>query len=125
MPARTTVEAFCAQVEAGDYVGAIERYYADDASTRENVAAPTQGKALLIDKERKVMASYERIVARQVTPFVIEGDRVVCHWRFEFIPANGPIRTLEEVALQTWRGEQLLTEEFFYNPKQMAPQTAI
>jgi hypothetical protein len=27
---------------------------------------------------------------------------------------------MEEMALQTWRGEQLVEERFFYDPKQMA-----
>ena len=38
MPSRPTVEAFVKLVEAGDYVGAIEQFYAPDASTRENDA---------------------------------------------------------------------------------------
>jgi hypothetical protein len=33
MPSGQTVEAFVALVEAGDYVGAIENFYAPDAST--------------------------------------------------------------------------------------------
>ena len=39
MPSRQTVEAFVALVEAGDFVGAIEQFYAPDAATRENTAA--------------------------------------------------------------------------------------
>ena len=35
MPSRATVEAFASLVEAGDYVGAIEQFYAPDASTRD------------------------------------------------------------------------------------------
>jgi hypothetical protein len=27
---------------------------------------------------------------------------------------------LEEIAWQTWRGDQLIEERFFYDPKQMA-----
>ena len=40
MPSRQTVEAFVALVEAGDFVGAIEQFYAPDAATRENTARP-------------------------------------------------------------------------------------
>ena len=36
MPDRHIVEAFAAAVESNDHVGAIERFYAPDASTREN-----------------------------------------------------------------------------------------
>jgi hypothetical protein len=27
---------------------------------------------------------------------------------------------MEEVAVQTWRGEELIEERFFYDPRQMA-----
>ena len=30
------------------------------------------------------------------------------------------VRVLEEFAWQSWRGEQLIKERFFYDPKQMA-----
>ena len=38
MPSRPTVEAFVKLVEAGDYVGAIEQFYAADASTAVRLA---------------------------------------------------------------------------------------
>jgi hypothetical protein len=34
--------------------------------------------------------------------------------------AAASAQQLEEIAWQTWRGEQLLEERFFYDPKQMA-----
>ena len=57
MPNRQTIEAFVALVEAGDYVGAIEQFYAPEASTRENTADPVVGREVLMVKERGVMAS--------------------------------------------------------------------
>ena len=41
-------------------------------------------------------------------------------WKFTFTRADGSVRTLEEIAWQTWRGEQLIEERFFYDPRQMA-----
>jgi hypothetical protein len=40
-------------------------------------------------------------------------------WRFEFTGKDGSIRTMEEVAWQTRRGEQLIEERFFFDPQQM------
>jgi SnoaL-like domain len=120
MPSRKTVEAFVALVEAGDYVGAIEQYYAPDASTRENTAEPVVGRDALMAKERGVMAAFRKIEAFRIGPSLIEGDIVAARWKFTFTGTNGSVRTLEEVAWQTWRGEQLMEERFFYDPKQMA-----
>jgi hypothetical protein len=60
MPSRATVDAFVALVESGDYVGAIEQFYATDASTRENNGAPRVGRDHLMAIERHVMAATSR-----------------------------------------------------------------
>ncbi len=120
MPSRQIVEAFVALVEAGDYVGAIEQYYAPDASTRENTAEPVTGRDKLMAKERGVMAAFEKIEAQRIGPSLIDGDTVAARWKFTFTGANGSVRVLEEIAWQTWRGDQLIEERFFYDPKQMA-----
>jgi hypothetical protein len=33
---------------------------------------------------------------------------------------DGSSRTLAEIAWQTWRGDRLIEELFFYHPRQMA-----
>ena len=123
MPSRATIEACAKMVESNDHVGAIEKFYAADASTRENMAPPTVGKDVLIAKEAKVLASVKSVKTTRLSPILIEGDTVVFHWRFEFFPENGPVRAMEELALQTWRGEELIEERFFYDPRQMQPAT--
>ena len=124
MPSRSTVESFVALVEAGDYVGAIEQFYVADASTRENNGAPRVGRDTLIAMERGVMMAHRKIEARRLAPALIEGDNVAIAWRFEFTTPEDATRTLEEIAWQTWRGEQLVEERFFYDPRQMAATTA-
>ena len=120
MPSQKTFEAFASLVEAGDYVGAIEQFYAPDASTRENTRAPVIGRDTLMARERGVMAAFRKIEAARIGPSLIDGDTVVARWKFTFTGADGAVRTLEEIAWQTWRGEQLLEEHFFYDPNQMA-----
>jgi hypothetical protein len=119
MPSRATVDAFVALVESGDYVGAIEQFYAADASTRENNGAPRVGRDHLMAIERHVMAAHKQIEARRLAPVLIDADTVAIVWRFEFTTQQDTMRTMEEVAWQKWRGEQLLEEQFFYDPQQM------
>lgn len=119
MPSPATVESFIATVEAGDYVGAIERYYAPDASMRENLGEPRVGRDLLVAGERKAMARVDRIVGQRQGAPLIAGDHVAIRWRFEFVVAGAAVSTLDEIAWQTWQGEQILEETFFYDPSQL------
>ena len=119
MPNANTVEQFVALVESGDYVGAIERFYTEDASMQENNDPPRVGRAMLAQGERQVMAAFKSIAARKVGPVLIDGDRVGIRWVFAFTPLDGARRTLDEVAWQRWHGERIVEEKFFYDPRQM------
>lgn len=119
MPSRQTVEAFAALLEAGDFVAAIEQHYAPDAATYENNALPVVGRDKLAAKERGVLAAFREVKAVRIGPSLIEGDNVATRWTFSFTNAEGVTRTLEEVAWQTWRGDTLIEERFFYDPRQL------
>ena len=120
MPDRHVVEAFAAAVESNDHVGAIERFYAPDASTRENQNEPRTGRDALAAREAAVLASVAKVETKRLSPIFISGDHSAIHWRFEFTPkGNGPARVMEEIAVQTWRGNELIEERFFYDPGQM------
>ncbi|QAU48672.1 nuclear transport factor 2 family protein [Bradyrhizobium guangzhouense] len=119
MPSRDVVEAFARRLEAGEFVEAIEQYYTPDAATYENNAAPTVGRDKLIAKERGVLAASKEVKAVRVGPSLIDGDNVASRWVFSFTNAEGVTRTLEEIAWQTWQGDKLIEERFFYDPKQM------
>jgi len=120
MPDRHVVEAFAAAVESNDHVAAIERFYAPDASTRENQNEPRRGRAALAAREAAVLASVAKVETTRLSPIFISGDHSAIHWRFEFTPkGDGPAKVMEEIAVQTWRGNELIEEQFFYDPAQM------
>jgi hypothetical protein len=119
MPDRQIVEAFTAAVESNDHVGAIERFYAPDASTRENQSEPRKGRDVLVAREAATLARFAKVETMRLSPIFISGDHSAIHWRFEFTPANGPSKVMEEVAVQTWRGNEVIAEQFFYDPAQM------
>ncbi|CAN7335547.1 nuclear transport factor 2 family protein [Phenylobacterium sp. LjRoot164] len=120
MPERTTVDAFTAQVLSGDHVGAIRDWYHDDASMQENQGEPRVGRDLLMDGETRTLARVERVETELLAPPLVDGDTVVIRWRFTFVPHEGPSKAMEEVAWQTWRGDRIARETFFYDPRQMA-----
>jgi hypothetical protein len=120
MPNRSTVEAFAATVEGNDHVGAILKFYAPDARTQENNNAPRIGRDLLADRERQVLAAAAGVETTRLGPIFVEGDHSAICWRFVFTGKDGKVRAMEEMAWQTWRGEELIEERFFYDPRQMA-----
>jgi SnoaL-like domain len=120
MPSCEIVEAFAKRLEDGDFVGAIEHFYAPDAATHENQAEPMVGRDKLAAKERGVLAAFKEVKAVRIGPSLIEGNNVATRWRFSFTNPEGVTRTLEEIAWQTWRGDELIEERFFYDPKQLA-----
>lgn len=119
MPSREIVEAFAQRLEAGDFVGAIEQFCTPDAVTYENNVAPTVGRDNLVAKERAVLAASSEVKAVRIGPSLIEGDHVATRWSFSFTNAQGIVRTLDEIAWQTWRGEEIVEERFYYDPKQL------
>jgi hypothetical protein len=119
MPSRDIVEEFAKRLENGDFIGAIEDYCTPDAVTYENNTAPTVGRDALVAKERGVLAMSKEVKAVRIGPSLIEGDQVATRWTFSFTNAEGVTRTLEEIAWQTWRGDQIVEERFFYDPKQL------
>jgi hypothetical protein len=44
---------------------------------------------------------------------LIDGDHVVVHWVFDFTGQDDKTRRIPELALQTWRGDRIQTEQFF------------
>jgi|SRR5579871_463321 len=118
MPSPTTLQAFAATVEANDHVGAILKFYASDARTQENDGPPRVGREALADRERAVLASVAGVKTTRLGPILAHGDHSAICWRFEFTGKDGKVRSMEEVAWQTWRGEELVEERFFFDPQQ-------
>ena len=121
MPSRERVAALIALVEQGKFVEAIQEFYTEDASMQENSAPPRVGRDKLVEHERGVMAAHKEIRALPVESFLIDGERVVIRWVFEFTRHDGTRFRMDELALQRWRGDRIVEERFYYDPVQLRP----
>jgi ketosteroid isomerase-like protein len=119
MPSRERVQAFIAMVEAGEYLEAIREFYTEDASMQENGEPPRTGRDRLIDHEWRMLSAHQEARTLPGSSFVLEGDRVVIQWTFEFTRRDGKRFRMEELALQRWRGDRIAEERFFYDPEQL------
>ena len=54
--------------------------------------------------------------------FFINEDKVVIRWKFRFNWKNDTYSEIEELVYQTWEGEQIKSEHFFFDPSQMIPK---
>ena len=121
MPSREPVDALISMVEQGKFVEAIQEFYAEDASMQENNAPPRVGRDKLVEHERGVMAAHKEIRALPVESFLVDGDRVVIRWVFEFTRHDATRFRMDELAYQRWEGDRIAEEKFFYDPAQLAP----
>ena len=121
MPSPETLQRFIARVEQNAHAEALQEFYPDGASMRENQAAPRVGRDRLVANERQVLARAGRVRSTCVQPVFVSGDRVVIRWIFEFDWKNGTSTRIEELAYQRWEGERIAEEQFFYDPAQLAP----
>jgi len=124
MPTRERVQALIDLVERGRYVEALQSFYHDDASMQENLDPPRHGLDTLIKGERRVMAAHRDIRTRPVRTVLLDGDRVVINWIFDFLDHEGRAFTLDELAFQLWRGERIIEERFYHDPAQRGRRTA-
>jgi hypothetical protein len=119
MPSRATVDAFIARVLSEDHVGAIRDWYCDDAWMQENQAPPREGgREALMAQEAATLARVDGVATELVGGPLIDGERVAIRWRFTFQLKGGGTMSMEEVAWQTWRGDKIAEETFFYDPTQ-------
>ena len=124
MPTRERVQALIDLVEGGRFIEALESFYHQDASMQENLDPPRHGLDTLIQGERRVTATHREVRVRPVQLVLLEGDRVVINWIFDFIDGEGRAFTLDELAVQLWRGERIIEERFYYDPGQLGRRTA-
>ena len=121
MPSLETLERFIARVEQNGHVEAIQEFYTENASMRENQAAPRVGREVLVANERQVLSRAESVQSTCVRPVFVRGDLVVIRWIFQFKWKNGSSTRMEELAYQRWEGERVAEEQFFYDPSQFTP----
>jgi hypothetical protein len=121
MPSPETLERFVARVEQNAHAEAVEEFYTETASMRENHEPPRVGRALHVANERKVLARARSVRSQCVRPVFINGNHVVIRWIFEFEWLDGTLTRMEELAHQRWEGERIAEEQFFYDPAQRVP----
>jgi SnoaL-like domain len=122
MPSAETLERFVARVEANQHVEAVEEFYAENSSMRENQAAPRIGRDAHIANERRFLSRLKSLTSKCVRPIFVNEDLVVIRWNFTFESHDGTFVAMDELTYQRWEGERIVEETFFFDPAQRVPK---
>jgi ketosteroid isomerase-like protein len=119
MPSRQHVQDFIAHVEAGKNIEAIMRFYADDVVMQESNGAATAGKQANLERERAFFGAIT-VHEQRALSVAVDGDRVTINWLFEYTDAERKRWRMDELAYQTWRGDRIVHERFYYDSAALA-----
>lgn len=115
MPTQQRVLELIAYVQRGDFPEAIERFYDEHVVMRENLSAPTVGRAANVERERQFKSSIATLHESKAKDVLIDGDRVVINWILDFTGTDGKRIRLDQLALQRWQGDRIVEERFVYD----------
>jgi len=101
-------------VEQGQMLEAMNRYYAENVAMQENVSPPSVGFAENYAREEAFYGSLQALNFNLVS-VVVEGDRAVINWVFDYTTADGTSYRMDEIAIQTWRDGKIVHERYIYD----------
>lgn len=109
------VAAFIDAVVNGDHVQAIIDFYHSDASMQENCEQPRVGRHMLVAHEQAALERLSKMETHEPKTVLIDENMVVINWIFDATDKGGITRRLNEIALQKWSGDRILSERFIYD----------
>jgi ketosteroid isomerase-like protein len=115
MPSRERVRDLVAYVERGRILEAIDEFYADDVVMQDNHAPPTVGKAANREREQAFAALIAEVHENRAAAVLVDGDRAVINWRFDFTGTDGTRYRFDQLAFQSWKGDRIVNERFYYD----------
>jgi ketosteroid isomerase-like protein len=119
MSIKPQVLALITLVENGKMLDAMTTYYAENVAMQENVSAPTVGFAENYAREAAFYGSLKALKFNLVS-VVVEGDRAVINWVFDYTTADGKQYRMDEIAVQTWRNGKIVHERYIYDTASLA-----
>ena len=106
-------------VENGRMLEAITKYYGENVAMQENVSPPTVGFAENYARESAFYGSL-RSAKFTLASVVIDGDRAVINWVFDYTTSDGQRYRMDEIAVQTWRDGKIVHERYVYDTASLA-----
>jgi hypothetical protein len=109
-------------VEENAHVEAVEEFYTENSSMRENQDEPRVGRDKHIENEHRFLARLKSLTSKCIRPIFVNGDFVVIRWNFTLEFHDGSVVHMDELTYQRWEGERMAEETFFFDPAQRVPK---
>lgn len=120
MTIRARVEDLIRYALEGKRIEALETFYHDDVVMQENNEPPRIGLEVSLERQRQAMALSMEVHDFKAVSVLVDGNRAAIEWHAEWTMPDGLRVRVEEIALQTWKGDRIIHERFFYDTKPLA-----
>jgi SnoaL-like polyketide cyclase len=99
-----------------------ERFYDENVVVQENLEAPRVGRALSIERQKRMNANVKEIHDFQIGSVLVDGDKSVVEMHLEATTKDGYRIRIEELGMQTWNNGKIVHERYFYDPSSFQGQ---
>ena len=92
-----------------------ERFYDENVVVQENLEAPRVGRALSIERQKRMNANVKEIHNFHIGSVLVDGDKSVVEMHIEATTQDGYRIHIEELGMQTWKNGKIIHERYFYD----------
>ena len=101
-------------VAEGRALEAMDEFYAENVSMRENSEAPTVGRDANIEREKAFLNSVKEWRCYEVISSAAAGDVTFTETVMEFITQLGEHVTMEQATRARWENGRIVDERFYH-----------
>lgn len=98
---------------AGDILGGLDRFYADDATFQEGNGELTRGKQVHRKKLEKFFDSLEKFNGATLHSAAVGENVTMTEWTFDMDQKDGTHILWNEVLVRTWRDGKIVGERYY------------
>ncbi len=99
----------------GRILDAMNEFYADNVSMRENTKPATAGLEANIEREKAFLATVKSWKGYNVKSIAVGDGVTVIESVMEFVDTRNVAHRVEQVSVQRWDGGKIVEERFYYD----------
>lgn len=110
------VQEFIRLFETGRGLEALEKFCAPDMVMFENRELTRAGREQCLEQEREALSRLSGPPSMKALRYAVDesSGTAFIEWLIRVQPADGDVHRLEEVAVQVWENELLVSERHYY-----------
>ncbi len=99
----------------GKSMEAFEKYYHEDVIMQDNEESPTIGKDANREREEEFNGNIIQFYGAEPLNVTAGSNVTMVEWYFKYEHKEWGLRDYKQIAVQTWQGDQIIHERFYYN----------